>query len=95
MTRLARSCLALSLLLLPSCHHQKSAEPTATAPTVSYVQPPSCSLPDLPDPIQPQIVGYPTPEQILITKTDMIAIVDYVNALHDWVRAAHDCLETR
>ena len=54
---------------------------------------PECNLPPLPDPIEPKIVGFPTPETIVVTKTDMIAIVRYVSSLHDWVHAAAGCIE--
>ena len=31
----------------------------------------------------------------MVSKSDMQAIILYVTGLHDWIRAAHACLESR
>jgi hypothetical protein len=57
------------------------------------IRPPTCDLPPLPDPIEPTVVGFPTPETVMVSKSDMVSIISYVTGLHDWIRAAAGCLE--
>lgn len=84
----------LSLALLLSCRHSQPVAPIQP-PTVSLIHSPTCDLPALPDPIEPQIVGFPTPDEILVSKSDMASIIIYVTALHDWIRAANACLSVQ
>jgi hypothetical protein len=60
--------------------------------TTSYRSP--CALPDLPGPITP-VVGWATPDQIMMSKADAIEIVNYVRALRDWIEVAAVCLEAQ
>ena len=90
MTRSARLLLMLSLALSASC--RKCPRQTTPPPTISLTPLPECRLPDLPLPIRPAI-GFPTPEEILITKTDFALIVAYVTGLRDWIDAAAGCLQ--
>ena len=41
------------------------------------------------------MVGFPTPDTVMVSKSDMALIIVYVTGLHDWIRAAHACLESR
>jgi hypothetical protein len=83
--------MRLLLVFLLACSHAapKPVEP----PHVAYVSPPSCNLPELPEPIAPTIVGWPTPDEIVVSKSDMVAVLSYVQALHDWVFAAAACIQ--
>jgi len=79
------------LLSLSACSRaaQKPIEP----PRVEIVPPPTCDLPPLPDPIEPKVVGFPTPETVMVSREDMVSIISYVTGLHDWVHAAAGCIE--
>lgn len=92
MTRSASWWLVLSLLLWLSCRKPDPVAPIQP-PTVSLIPSPTCDLPALPEPIEPQIVGLPTAETVMVSRSDMGAIVGYVTGLHDWIRAAAACLE--
>jgi hypothetical protein len=92
---LMRFWLICSLHLCLSCRSPKPAAPTIQDPTVSLIPSPTCDLPALPDAIEPKIVGFPTPDQVVVSKSDMALIINYVTGLHDWIHAAHACLETR
>jgi hypothetical protein len=48
-------------------------------------------LPPLPGDLAP-IVGFPTPETIFVSKTDLASMIVHVTALNDWIRAAAVCL---
>lgn len=52
---------------------------------------PECHLPELPLGIVPN-VGYPTPESIMVSRTDFALMLEYVAALRDWIEAASECL---
>lgn len=89
---LMRFSAICSLALLASCQSRKPAEPTT--PTTSLIPSPKCNLPAMPDAIEPK-VAEATEDMLLISKADVGSIITYVDALHDWVRAASACLEVR
>lgn len=55
---------------------------------------PSCHLRDLPEAV-PVAVGFPTPDSVLISKTDYAAMIAFVQALRDWALDAKACMEAR
>jgi hypothetical protein len=81
----------LLFLALLACSHPRPApiEP----PHVVIAPRPTCNLPELPAPIEPKVVGFPTPDEVVVSKSDMVAILDYVQAMHDWIGAAAGCLQ--
>ena len=87
-----RHWLTCSLCLLLSCRRPGPVAPTPPEQPYS-IHSPTCDLPALPDSIEPKVVGWPTPEQVVVSKSDMIGIITYVTGLHDWIRAAAACLE--
>jgi hypothetical protein len=55
---------------------------------------PDCVLPELPGAIKP-VIGWPTPDTVLVSKSDMIEILAFVQGLKDWIEVANSCLENR
>jgi hypothetical protein len=51
-------------------------------------------LPELPGPIKP-VIGWPTPDTVMVSKSDMVEILEYVAAMRDWIQVASACLENR
>jgi hypothetical protein len=51
-------------------------------------------LPELPGAIKP-VIGWPTPDTVLVSKSDMIEILAFVQGLKDWIEVANSCLENR
>lgn len=87
-----RHWLTCSLCLFLSCRRPSPVAPTPD-PIPSLIPSPECHLPPLPDPIEPKVVGFPTPETVMVSKSDMVEIISYVTGLHDWIRAAAACIE--
>jgi hypothetical protein len=56
------------------------------------IRAPKCDLPTLPT-TEPVAVGFPTPDRVLISKSDFGAMLAYVAGLRDWIVAANDCLQ--
>ena len=76
------------LALLVACHHAPKPVPP---PQVVVAPRPVCNLPALPGPIAP-VVGWPTPETVLVSKSDFVLMLQYVQGLRDWIEAAAGCL---
>jgi hypothetical protein len=95
MTRFERPWRTCSQLLLLSCLAMacghKSAPTTTPAPTPYLIPTPECDLPAFPEPA-PVAVGFPDPENILLTRTDFSGLLQYVQGLRDWIEAAGACL---
>jgi hypothetical protein len=49
-------------------------------------------LPAFPDPA-PIAVGFPTPDDILITRTDFANLLAYVEGMRAWIEVAAGCLK--
>lgn len=54
----------------------------------------TCDLPDLPYGVLPN-VGFPTPTDIMVSRTDYGEMINFIDALRDWVAAASACLAAR
>ena len=85
--------LLLPLLLLGSCRHQCPVQ-TIPPPVVSLTRSPTCHLRDLPAGVLPN-VGFPTPDTILVSKTDYAAMIAFVQSLRDWAVDAKGCIEVQ
>ena len=89
MTLSARSVSLLVLLM--ACHKPCPVAPRPE-PIVSLTLGPKCNLPSLPD--GPTItIGYPTPESVMVSKTDYAQMLVFVEGLRDWIYAASACME--
>ena len=89
MTHLARPfllCLALAACRKP-CPAPKTPETV-----YSTLSAPTCNLPSLPDTVLVN-VGFPTPDDILVSRTDYAMLLAFVDELRDWIAAASACLE--
>jgi hypothetical protein len=83
--------LLLPLLVLSlSCRHSQPVAPIQP-PTVSLIRSPKCNLPSLPPDVHPT-VGFPTPETVMVSKTDYAEMLAFATAAGDWIRAANACL---
>jgi hypothetical protein len=51
-------------------------------------------LPELPGPISP-VIGWPTPDTVLVSKSDLVEMLAFVQGLKDWIEVANSCLEHR
>lgn len=96
MTR--RLLLLLPLLVLLACRTCPTcptiaAEPVRPMPT--YVEAPRlpCSLP--PRPRAFEVVGMPSTEGILVTKTDLAGLLAWLTSTSKWMDAAAVCLAAR
>ena len=85
--------LTCSVLFLASCGH-KCPPPVQPPPTIQLSKSPDCRLPELPGPIKP-VIGWPTPDTVMVSKSDMVEILEYVAAMRDWIQVASACLENR
>jgi hypothetical protein len=85
-----RACVAIavSLAYMSACHHAPRPVPP---PQVVVAKRPMCNLPAIPTPVNPP-VGWPTPETILISKSDFVEMIQYVDGLRAWIEAAAVCL---
>lgn len=84
----ARLFLSL-LVLLSACH--KCPAPKTPETVYSTLSPPTCNLPSLPD--APTVtVGFPTPDAVMVSKTDYAQMLAFVDGLADWIVAAEGCL---
>lgn len=90
MTRFAHTLLLCSLLL--GC--RAPCPVPKTVQTHSLIPRSECSLPALPSDLSPA-VGFPTPETILVSRTDFALMIAHVNQLNRWIEAAAACLESR
>jgi len=84
---------ALALIALIACGSSKP-KPVPPVPETIAAPPLECALPELPGPIAPTI-GWPTPDQVMISKTDFLLMIDFVSALRDWVFAAQACFDAQ
>ena len=79
------------LVLLAACRKPCPVAPKPE-PIVSLIHSPTCNLPSLPD--SPTVtVGFPTPESVMVSKTDYAQMLVFVAGLRDWIAAASACLE--
>src|SRR5690606_16597809 len=87
-----RFVLLLPLLLVASmaCRCPKPKTVVSYVP----VKMPSCHLRELPAAV-PVAVGFPTPDSVLISKTDYAEMIAFVSALRDWALDAKACLEVQ
>jgi hypothetical protein len=91
--------LALLLLVIASCCKPcptcAALPPRAVSPPVVAVSasPLPCNLPPLPMPIQ--LVGMPSEQGLLVTKTDMQGLVVYLVGIRSWIDAAQLCIGAR
>lgn len=86
-------CCAVAILWCAACSKPCPKVPTPP-PQVTVIRPPSCTLPDLPGPIAP-VIGWPEPDRVMVSKTDFILIIDYVQGMRDWIEVAAGCLTAR
>lgn len=85
--------LLLLLPLLLACRHKCPVAPTP-APTPYLIHSPTCDLPSLPD--APTVnVGFPTPTEILVSRTDYAQMLVFVAGLRDWIAAAEGCMKAQ
>lgn len=89
MTLSARS---LSLLVLLMACRQPAPVAPKPDPMPSLIHGPRCNLPSLPG--SPTItVGFPTPESVMVSKSDYAGMLLFVEGLRDWIFAASACIE--
>jgi hypothetical protein len=89
-----RFALLLPLLLLAStaCSRPcpKRPEPVVTH---SLTRSPTCNLRALPSGVSLTNVGFPTPDTIVVSRTDFAEMIAFVTELRDWALDARACLE--
>lgn len=61
---------------------------------VSLIPSPTCHLRELPRGVLPN-VGFPTPDTVMVSKTDYAEMIAFVEALRDWAEDARDCLNAQ
>ena len=89
----------VALLIAAGCSKNCPTCPTLPVRPVSppvkviTLDPPTCTLPELPQPFVP--VGYPSPDgqQIYVSRTDMAKLGVYLAGIRDWIETAAGCLE--
>lgn len=69
------------------------AEGVTPAPITVVAPRTPCLLPALPAPFE--LVGMPTPQGIVITKSDMAPLAGYLVAVRGWIAAAQICIEVQ
>lgn len=80
------------LVLLGACH--KCPVPKTPETVYSTLSPPTCNLPSLPD--APTVtIGFPTPDDVMVSKTDYALMLTFVAGLQDWILAAEGCLRSQ
>lgn len=52
----------------------------------------TCDLPALPDEVLVN-VGFPTPTDVMVSRTDYAQVLSFINALKHWITAAEGCLK--
>lgn len=81
--------ISVALACMSACHHAPAPKPP---PQIVVAKRPVCNLPELPGAIGP-VIGWANPDQIVVSKSDMVGILQYVQALRDWIEAARPCLD--
>jgi len=69
-----------------------AAEPVSPLPTFVVAPKLPCNLP--PRPREFQVVGMPSSDSILVTKTDLADLLAWLTSVDKWMAAAALCLET-
>lgn len=76
----------------PTCS-SLTAKPLAPLPVAIAAPKLPCELPELPLPVQ--LVGMASPDGIVLTKSDAIALLAYLEGERAWIDAARVCLESQ